>query len=177
MSAPINTASPEDAVHGLINWAHESLYVDGQAIHYDRLLEVLREVPEAIAAIFHVEDRLWCLEGIQHTSVAHKLATRAVDRIEARRGRYRRNMRHFYEIALPKAHAAWLAGSEDCDEVVLASLCALHNFVGWVEAPAIREQKDVLSDIKRDWRLLGWDEMRLWAPLYEFVTGRELVNE
>ncbi|KAL8845867.1 MAG: hypothetical protein Q9221_008998 [Calogaya cf. arnoldii] len=41
MSAAMDTACPSvaDAVLSFIDWAYDSLYVDGQAIHYEQLLD------------------------------------------------------------------------------------------------------------------------------------------
>ena len=87
-----------------------------------------------------------------------------------------------------KAHA-YITGSDDWNKVVRPSLYALHIFVGWVEVEAIREQKDVLSDIKRDWRMLGPIVARYKKPLYnerlrllrrtleDFDLTVELTNE
>ncbi|KAI4267475.1 MAG: hypothetical protein L6R38_008245 [Xanthoria sp. 2 TBL-2021] len=174
MAAVINQ---KEAVLDLIDWAHGSLYVDGELITYDRLVETLKSIPEAIKAEFLNNARLWGFEGLSTASRAVSVANVAVADTERRSAKYRQNMRHFYEIACPEAYAVFVAGSDEYDEHVAASLQALHDFVDGVQVTAVADKKDVLSDIKRDWRMLGWGEARLWEPLYTLVTGRELVNE
>lgn len=167
----------KEAAIDLIDWAHACLYADGELITYDRLLETLSAVPEAIKAEFRSNLSLWTAEGIRTAYEAVQVAKVAIADTERRSDKYRQNMRHFYEIACPKAYEEFVARSDKYDESVAASLRELHAFVDGVTVTTIPDRNFVLSAIKREWRALGWGEARVWEPLYELVTGRELVNE
>ncbi|KAL8838259.1 MAG: hypothetical protein Q9205_007010 [Flavoplaca limonia] len=160
----------------LIDWAVTVLAAEGALLTYDAILTKLEPVPEAIKYEFRRWPQLWTLGGCIKVSESVHTANLAIADVKRRKAAYRRRMRQLFEIAVPKAYAA---GSDD--GAVKASLSALHEFVAEVKITAViatvAEERAVLSAIKKDWRMLGWDEARMWEPLYELVTGRELVNE
>ncbi|KAL8668894.1 MAG: hypothetical protein Q9168_006491 [Polycauliona sp. 1 TL-2023] len=132
----------------LIDDAIADLAIQGEQVTYVGIMDMLEPIERANLAILEIERRA---KG------------------------YHANMRRFFDIALPIANAADVL-SEGYGEVV-ASISALHDFVGGVKTTTARERGDVLADIRREWRMLGWEEARVWEPLYTLVTGRELVNE
>ncbi|KAL8997330.1 MAG: hypothetical protein Q9169_003364 [Polycauliona sp. 2 TL-2023] len=130
-----------------------------------------------------IDQALDTLQGERHITHARILETLepmhrnglAMARIEVRADIYRRNMRHFSDIAEARARAVPIHADDSAR--VFASLSALQDFVRGVQITTTREQRDVFPDVLREWRFLGWTEARLWEPLYELITGRDLVNE
>ncbi len=160
----------------LIEDARDSM--SGEHVTFDRIRDFLAPLPKAIEDELSMRSHLWTnVEAITKAQYTFNTAVAAIAEMERRSARYRRNMRQFYELAVPKAYEAFITGSDAYDDVVASSLCELHNFVAATKVTAIGDKKSVLSDIKRDWRMLGGQEAEMWEPLYEIVTGRELLNE
>ncbi|KAL8777929.1 MAG: hypothetical protein Q9213_007642 [Squamulea squamosa] len=172
----MDAATKMDDAYELIHYAIESMAAEH--ITFDRILDFLRPFPEKIEDQFTKRPHLWFnWPALTKVHSVLRIARLAVAEIKRRKAMYRRNMHHFYEIALPKVYAEFAAGSYAYDEVVAKSLWDLHHFVAGTNTNAIRDKKEVLSDLKRDWRMLGSQEARLYEPLWEIVTGKELVNE
>ncbi|KAL8765870.1 MAG: hypothetical protein Q9209_007171 [Squamulea sp. 1 TL-2023] len=172
----MDAATKKDDACELIDYAIESM--SGQHITFDRILDFLRPFPQAIRDEFTSRPHLWfnmpALTKVHRTLDIAKLA---VIELERRSATYQRNMRHFYEMALPKVYSEFVAGSDAYDELAKRSLWDLHRLVGDTKATIACDKKEVLSDLKRDWRMLGSQEARLYEPLWEVVTGKELMNE
>ncbi|KAL8905558.1 MAG: hypothetical protein Q9171_006625 [Xanthocarpia ochracea] len=169
-------ASNYEDVLDLIEYARDSM--SGEHVTFDRIRDFLKPFPDAIADEFSRRIHLWTDHAaITKAQYTFSTALAAIAEMERRSARYRRNMRQFYELAVPKAYEAFITGSDAYDDVVASSLCELHNFVAATKVTTIGDKKKVLSDIKRDWRMLGGWEAKMWEPLYEIVTGRELLNE
>ncbi|KAL8863196.1 MAG: hypothetical protein Q9178_000571 [Gyalolechia marmorata] len=169
-------ATHYEDVLDLIDYARDSMA--GEHVTFDRIRDFLKPLPHAIEDESSRRIRvLTNLEAITKAQYIFSTAEAAIAEMEKRSARYRRNMRHFYELAVPKAYEAFITGSDAYDDVVASSLCELHDFVAATKVTAIGDKKSVLSDLKRDWRMLGGPEAKMWEPLYEIVTGRELLNE
>ncbi|KAL8800526.1 MAG: hypothetical protein Q9182_005126 [Xanthomendoza sp. 2 TL-2023] len=160
----------------LIDYTCDGMH--GQHATFDRVLDFLRTLKEAMAQHFFIRVEWWFdLERLTTAGRAHDIVNLAIIIIENRSGKYRRNLRRFYEVALVEMYGVIVVDPTAYDDEVHDSLGDLNKLVGDAQSPAHRDWTEVISDLKRDWRMLGREEARRWEPLYEAVTGKELRNE
>ncbi|KAL8817738.1 MAG: hypothetical protein Q9223_003488 [Gallowayella weberi] len=96
------------------------------------------------------------------------------------RSKYRRNMRRFYEIALMEMYGAIVADHtayDDDDEDVHESLGDLNKLVGDAESPSHRDWREVISELKQAWRMLGWEEARHGVQANSSNSNSRRVNQ
>ncbi|KAL8696114.1 MAG: hypothetical protein Q9224_002965 [Gallowayella concinna] len=150
----------------------------GEHATFDRVLDFLRTLKDNMKQYFGARVEWWFdLERLVQADRAHKIVDLAITITENRSRKYRRNMRRFYEVALMEMYSAISADPTAYDDDVHECLGHLNKLVGETESPPQSDWRKVVSELKQDWRTLGWQEARRWEPLYETVTGKELRNE
>ncbi|KAL8815039.1 MAG: hypothetical protein Q9223_005794 [Gallowayella weberi] len=172
------SANVRTAAHELIDYTCESM--QGEHATFERVLDFLDTLKEAMQEHFTAHFEWWFdPERLAEAERAHNIVDLAITITEYRSSKYERNMRRFYEVALMKMYGAIVADptAYDDNDDVHESLGDLNWLVGDAESPSHRDWKEVISELKQAWRLLGWEEARRWEPLYEAVTGKELRNE
>ncbi|KAL8725369.1 MAG: hypothetical protein Q9166_007385 [cf. Caloplaca sp. 2 TL-2023] len=149
----LNPVILREAVLNLIDYATiaaEDKY-EGD-VTFDRILEFLNPIPDAIKEEMAQRPHLWFTEeAIIRVNDAVKVAKIAIAVTKIDNVTYQINMQQLRRIANQQSEYG-------------------------TRATKFSNRKQVLSDIRRAWRKLGGEEARRHVPLYELVTGRELIN-
>ncbi|KAI4243101.1 MAG: hypothetical protein L6R40_003651 [Gallowayella cf. fulva] len=140
-SADEKAAAALDLIHQVC----DNMY--GEHITFGLILHVLHAIEDV------VEETLPLHPNVEAAAkVSHDIFDIAIDEVENRASKYRRN----------KQLLRQLAGYEVVNNP--------NETADW-------DRSQVLSDLRRDWRLLGNQEASCWEDLYELATGKELMNE